>query len=180
LVTNYRNLLKLEKKEDALTHLTRAIYENQQTGLPVAQWDEISVKSISLNRFVHHHMTTHLFTAHEYDLARMVDKVMEWKDIHHMPVENERGEFTGLITASRIDKFRDKIQENPFTTAKDIMITDLISVTAETPIADAINIMRSNNIGSLPVLKGSILIGLLTTRDILDYTYESGFEYQGE
>jgi predicted transcriptional regulator len=168
-VYNYRKLLQNEKKEDALTHLVRGMYENQKSEKPVSEWEEIQVRALTLNRFVHHHMTTHLFTAHEYDLASMVQRVMEWKNIHHMPVENENGEFAGLITATHLASFADDIAHSPRMTAGEIMVRDLITITPDAPIEKAISIMREHNIGSLPVLRRNELIGLLTTNDLHAY-----------
>ena len=50
---------------------------------------------------------------------------------------------------------------------KDIMITDLLTITPEKDIYDALSIMRDNNIRQLPVVKKGKLEGFLTLKDIL-------------
>jgi signal-transduction protein with cAMP-binding, CBS, and nucleotidyltransferase domain len=50
---------------------------------------------------------------------------------------------------------------------KDVMVTELISITPEKDIYDALLLMRDNNIRQLPVIKNKKLIGFLTSKDIL-------------
>ncbi|MCA6078727.1 CBS domain-containing protein [Fulvivirga sedimenti] len=169
MIRNYRELLTQEKREDALTLLTGAIHDYQQTELSVNEWGGAGHTDLGLVRHVSRHMTTHLFTAHEHDLAKMVERVMEWKNIHHMPVENSDGEFVGLITSTNIEVHREKIRENPYLTAADIMVVDLITVTEDKLIEEAIDLMQHHGIGSLPVVQDKRLIGILTRNDLANY-----------
>jgi len=50
---------------------------------------------------------------------------------------------------------------------KDIMTHPAIKCESNASIKDAINIMKENNIGFLPVTKNGIIIGVVTDRDIL-------------
>jgi len=50
---------------------------------------------------------------------------------------------------------------------KDIMITDVISITPEKDLYDALLLMRDNNIRQLPVIRNKKLTGFLTSKDIL-------------
>ena len=59
--------------------------------------------------------------------------------------------------------------------AKDIMITDVISVKPKTPIYDAIRTMVDNNITGLPVVNDDMtLAGIISEKDVLQllYSYE--------
>ena len=47
------------------------------------------------------------------------------------------------------------------------MKTNLITVTPETQTLDALELMRENNIGCLPVLRDDRLVGLVTAYDFL-------------
>ena len=49
----------------------------------------------------------------------------------------------------------------------DIMVTDLISITPEKDIYDALLLMRDHNIRQLPVIDKGRLVGFLTAKDIL-------------
>jgi len=46
------------------------------------------------------------------------------------------------------------------------LITDPITITPESKLADAVQLMRSNNISGIPVVQGKRLVGIVTNRDI--------------
>ena len=64
--------------------------------------------------------------------------------------------------------------------AKDIMKKDVISVKEDSPIYEAIELLRENHITSLPVLKDDMtLIGVLSEKDVISlfcYTNEDDEE----
>jgi CBS-domain-containing membrane protein len=49
----------------------------------------------------------------------------------------------------------------------DVMSRNLFPVTPETPAREALRIMLERRVGCTPVLRGSTLVGILTTRDML-------------
>jgi glycosyltransferase involved in cell wall biosynthesis len=58
------------------------------------------------------------------------------------------------------------------TQAKDVMTKPLITIQAERPIIDALDMLRENNIRRLPITKGGMLIGLTTERRLLEIVNE--------
>jgi CBS domain-containing protein len=50
---------------------------------------------------------------------------------------------------------------------RDVMTTNLITVTPETPTLEAIGLMRDRRVGSLPVVKEGRLVGIVTESDFL-------------
>ncbi|MBO8125924.1 MAG: CBS domain-containing protein [Firmicutes bacterium] len=50
---------------------------------------------------------------------------------------------------------------------KDKMSTDLVTVSPETNILDALELMRKNNIRRLPVVEGDKLVGMVTEMDLV-------------
>jgi len=52
-------------------------------------------------------------------------------------------------------------------TVNDIMRTNVITVSADTPTVDALKLMRKNNLGCLPVVNGKKLIGMITEFDFV-------------
>jgi CBS domain-containing protein len=50
---------------------------------------------------------------------------------------------------------------------KDIMTTDVETVTINTPLQEAAEIMKKYDVGSLPVLDKDTLVGIITDRDIV-------------
>jgi CBS domain-containing protein len=51
-------------------------------------------------------------------------------------------------------------------TVKDAMTSGPRTVESSTPVADAARLMRDENVGSLPIVDGDRLVGIVTDRDI--------------
>ncbi|MCB0457734.1 MAG: CBS domain-containing protein [Flavobacteriaceae bacterium] len=170
MVSNFRNLKNTLKTDQALRLLTKYTYKNQIEGIPISRWDAIPTKKVlkDFTLWVGHIMTTRLFTVKESDLALLATSIMEWKNIHHMPVENEEGELCGLLTWTHVKKMKSEELEN-YTTVKDIMVKNVITTTPTTPISGAIELMKENLIGCLPVIQHEELIGIITIKDLIAF-----------
>jgi acetoin utilization protein AcuB len=57
--------------------------------------------------------------------------------------------------------------------ASEIMQSDPITVTPDTPVKEASRMLLDNRVSSLPVVEGSELVGIVTGKDMLEY-YISG------
>ena len=91
-----------------------------------------------------------------------------------MPVEDSKGELVGLITSRLILRHyarrHQPTEQPPATTVKEIMVEKPTTVKPETPILEAMNTMRTQRIGCLPVVKGKELVGIVTEMDLLRVT----------
>lgn len=167
MVENFRYLRNSLKQDDALGALTKEIHKNQKSGLAVHQWPMI--KEIPNyyhdTHLVEHIMSTRLFTVHENDLADLAINIMEWKNIHHVPVENTLGELTGLLTWEHLEEYKQKNALGSI--VADIMIKDVFTAKPETKILEAIHLMKVNEIGCLPVIQDKNLVGIVTIKDII-------------
>src|SRR6185369_17212395 len=56
---------------------------------------------------------------------------------------------------------------DPETPVRDLMMTEITSVTPEMTVKQAADIMRQNKLGRLPVLCGEKLVGFITDGDLL-------------
>jgi CBS domain-containing protein len=170
---NYRLLRKNMKQDDALRTLTKAIHENQQTGLPVHLWPMLQNNLLPHDaaHLVGHILSTQLFTVNEKDLANLATSVMQWKNIHHVPVENSASELCGLLTWTHMKRQQDREGYDNSIVA-DIMIKDVITVTPETGIKKAIQLMKDFKIGCLPVVQGQHLVGIITVKDIVAFDHD--------
>ncbi|MCX7694506.1 MAG: CBS domain-containing protein [Caloramator sp.] len=50
---------------------------------------------------------------------------------------------------------------------KDIMTREVVTVTPTTPVTEVASLMKSYNIGSVPVCEGNRVVGIITDRDIV-------------
>ena len=103
-------------------------------------------------------------------------RLMQEKDIHKLPVINDDGSLVGIVTEKdllyalpssaallsilEIDRLFGKM------TVARVMTRRVILVSEDCPLEEAARILIDNNIGSLPVMRGRQLVGIITKADI--------------
>ena len=155
--------------------LTATMLQEQKEGKPVHTWPIIEATENADwsqgYQTVGQFMATDLFTVRPDDLVDLAASMMDWRHIRHVPVEDEEGRLVGLITHRAL--LRLLIRGTPTQninplTVREIMKTDPVTVSSTTPTLEALELMRSNKVGCLPVVDDSQLVGILTSYDFLD------------
>ena len=174
-----RAFTKLKKEtsmDEAITVMTSAIYENQKLGKPVHTWELPELKDLleyrPENLRVEEFMQTDLFTVSKDDLIELVAKLMDWRKVRYMPVEDQKGNICGLITSRLLLRFYSQkgisfIEGKKLQVVEDIMFKSPIVIEPGKSIIEALQIMREKKIGCLPVVTGGELIGIITEMDFL-------------
>ena len=111
-----------------------------------------------------------LITVGENEPLELVARLMDWHNIHHIPVEDERHKLLGLMSHRSLLRYmasRDHGAEDAPTPVSEIMQRDLITVQPETLTLDAIELMKAKRIGCLPVTVEGRLVGIVTEHDFL-------------
>ena len=106
------------------------------------------------------------------DLIDLAASVMDWRHIRHVPVEDAEGRLVGLVTHRgllRMMSNRAISETNPIT-VREIMVANPVTVSPSTSSLEAMEIMRSNRVGCLPVVEGDQLVGIVTSYDFLEAT----------
>lgn len=103
-------------------------------------------------------------------------QLMRKSKIRRLPVVDKNNALVGLVSekdvlnASPSDATSLSIWEINYLLSKietgDIMITNVITVSPDTPIEEAARIMADNKIGSLPVMDGVEIVGIVTETDL--------------
>jgi CBS domain-containing protein len=163
-----RHLRTSMTKNIANATIAAHMYINQKEGKPVHEWKKatednvlnLNINMTKLDKF----MTTEVFVVKENDLVELVAKIMEWKNIHHIPVVNDLNKVTGIITNTNLKDILGK--DKKLIVAKDIMVKEIITVDSETSVKKANRIMLKNKIGCLPILEMGELVGILTKSDL--------------
>lgn len=120
-------------------------------------------------------MTSHVHTASpETTLADALAMTRQHR-IRHLPVL-ENGRMVGLLSdrdlrlaippAWAVDH-RELLAALHQRRVGEIMITEIITVAPETPVEEAAKLLYTHRIGCVPVLDGSVLVGILTETDLL-------------
>ncbi|HEX6123957.1 MAG TPA: CBS domain-containing protein [Pyrinomonadaceae bacterium] len=153
--------------------LTAAMKANQESGLPMHKWQLADIPAstdwIDNYKSVEQFMVTDLFTIRPDDVLDLAACLMEWRHVRHVPVEDDSGALVGLISHRDLVHLFANGGMNGKTgiPVRDVMKTDLITVDVSTPTLVALNLMRDNNIGALPVVSDKKLVGILTAYDFL-------------
>lgn len=165
-IKNLRLLIPESKVDQSLNILTKAMILNQRNDQPVHLWPLIKGQEIITNHTrVREIMSTHLLTLHEKDMAGMALAIMRWNNIHHIPVENDQGELSGLLTWNFMDNLHPELDLDDKTVGE-IMLTEIITVSPETSIEHARGLMEKNEIGCLPVIANGDIVGIVSTKDL--------------
>jgi len=103
-------------------------------------------------------------------------KVMRENNVRRLPVLNDKGALTGIVSekdllyASPSPATSLSIYELHYLlsriTVGDVMTTEVITVTEDTPLEEAARMMADNKIGSLPVERKGELVGIITETDL--------------
>ena len=170
MVHAMRELREGRLKDVALKRMTALMHRNQSSGKPVGEWkpaskDQLTGNELKLSK-IHEIMSTDPQTVHEHDLVDLVLKIMSWREIHHIPVENEQGECVGIITKKDIDAGKKRIKNIGDLLATELMKKEVITISPDDKIVKAKKIMIKNGIGSLPVVFNGKLVGVVTKYDI--------------
>jgi acetoin utilization protein AcuB len=114
------------------------------------------------------------------------------KGVRHIPVVDKNNMLVGIVTdrdireaapsdatllsVQELNYLLGKLKVSSFMTPKEKLIT----ITPDTLIEEAIQLMHDNKIGCLPVLEGGKLYGIFTETDALDHLVDIfGFKQKG-
>ncbi|PTL99888.1 MAG: CBS domain-containing protein, partial [Bacteroidetes bacterium] len=166
MVDNYRNLQKTKTNFEALQNITAYMYKHQFKDKTVDEWELFNPDDnlkIDVSRIVKHNMNTKMLLVDQNDSLELVSNIMKWKNIHHLPVINKKKELTGLLTWTDLIKLGNK---ELHLCVKDVMTKDLITISQEAPLDEAIELMKIHKINCLPVVRKKELLGILTSNDL--------------
>jgi CBS domain-containing protein len=173
MLDSVANMDPRAKQNVRMRTLTASMKANQETRLPLHEWKlaEIPQTSDWIDNYksVEQFMATDLFTVRPDDALDLAASLMEWRHVRHVPVEDASGALVGLISHRDLVRLfaNGKANGKHCIAVRDVMKTDLITVGADTPTLDALNLMRENSIGSLPVVSDGKLLGIVTAYDFL-------------
>lgn len=172
----YRALKEGHLRDVALRRMTALMHRNQCSGKPVGEWEPASKDQLTGNELKLEHvyqiMSTDPQTVHEHDLVELVEKIMTWRQFHHVPVENESGECIGIITRTNLKNAREQHGEFGNMFASEIMERNVITTDPNESISNAKAIMIEKGIGSLPVVYHGKLVGVITKFDVIEMEEE--------
>lgn len=159
------------------TALTAAMVARQRTRLPIGEWplaDDVDGTTVEgAYEKVSQLMETDIVTVGPDDPIELVTELMGWTRVRYLPVENDRGELVGLVSYRAVLRHLTEAShqggdgQGYTVPVSDIMRRELITVTPHTPTREAIELMRTHQVGALPVVQGPHVVGMLTQEDLI-------------
>lgn len=136
------------------------------------------------NRSIREIMTEGLVSVAPDTTARQIKELFDENDFHHLPVITGKDKLVGII--SKQDFYRlayfmslqttgrtwsEKAYEALY--AKDFMTEHPLTLEPEDTIGLAADIFLANQFHAIPVVEDGHLIGLVTTHDLLMYSFKA-------
>jgi CBS domain-containing protein len=94
-------------------------------------------------------------------------KIMNKLSIGSLVVLDEKNNIVGIVTERDILKSIEKNIDPEINEVKDIMSKNVKTVSSDTDLKDAVDIMLKYKIKKLPVVDNGNLVGIITTSDIV-------------
>jgi len=125
-------------------------------------------------------MTHEVTSVRRNDRLSLVDDVMRLGRIRHLPVvdDDDDTKIVGLVSLRDIfrgslaralgygTRAQQKLLDMLF--VKEVMTTELVTTTPDTPLTEAARIMAHRKLGCLPVIENGKLVGILTEGDFVN------------
>lgn len=167
-VENFRTLSKKYNQIIAEKEITRQMLVYQKDNTPLYEWENISTDvypKTSHEPTIEQIMSHDILSIHENDSLELVQKILEWRNIHHLPIEDYKGNLVGMITDKIMQKAKNENAEI-CCYARDIMTTDFVTIEADATVETAIKMMKKHDLTYLPVVFNHKLIGIITENDL--------------
>jgi CBS domain-containing protein len=171
MLEGFNRMHAVVPRDEALQGLTRAYVDRQRTSQPVHTWKPAATPERSVRHAAYETvsqvMRSDLKTVQEEDAVSLAEAVMRWEGIRHVLVENEAGEFVGLVSVAEILEAA-KAETGPGQMRiGEVMNAEVKTVVPEMRTLDAIRMMQEEKLSCLPVLRDGKLVGLVTAADFL-------------
>ncbi len=170
IIDSLRNLRSKNTVDESILMITKQMREKCLEDQPGHHWKIPGQSTLFVipNRYdrVDSIMITNLVTVREDDLLDFAATLMKWNHFHHLPVENDAGEITGIISSKDIKAYRAETDNDANALVHACMSSDIIIVTPETSLDKAEKAMLANGFGSMPVVRDNRVIGIITANDI--------------
>jgi CBS domain-containing protein/gamma-glutamylcysteine synthetase len=175
MLDSYSRLIKQgSPRDEVVTAITSAIQQEQMLGKPVHEWDLATTDRMEYepsSMLVEEFMSTDLITVQEDDILDLPANLMDWRRIRHVAVEDKDGKLVGLVTARMLLRFFARDNQGKDTpTVATVMQRDPLTAAPGDSIVHAMQVMREQKVGCLPVLNNGKLIGMITEAEFLSIT----------
>ncbi len=127
-------------------------------------------------------MSTNIIALNREDDLEMAERLFKRHKIRHIPVVRE-GVVVGMLSYTDLLRisFADAVEDtdtdvdslvyNMFTIDQ-VMIKNVVTVTSDASIKDVAKLLASKEFHAVPVVDNGLLVGIVTTTDLINYLLE--------
>ena len=126
--------------------------------------------------FIRQIMTHNPITVRPDTIVTDAQAILKREKIHHLPVLDKHNKLVGIVTekdllyaspspVSTLSVYEMSALFSKLKVEK-VMCRKVVTVNDDTLVEDAAHVMADNNIGGLPVLRGDVLVGIVTESDV--------------
>ncbi|MFZ9886607.1 MAG: glutamate-cysteine ligase family protein [Myxococcota bacterium] len=176
LVRSLGEMPKSLQRERRLYAVTASMHRQQNGGSPAHEWSLARAQEEpsegQVYKTVSQLMTREVVTVQKEDLVDLAASLMDWERLRHIPVEDDHGQLVGLVSHRAILRLvaRGSAALTQPVSVSSVMHANPVTVSPDTTLLEAMELMREKRVGCLPVVKDGRLVGLVTERDYLHFT----------
>lgn len=173
LLDSFARLQSRASRQRITRALTEALIDAQAGGLPVHEWelaDLPGVTSMNLRQMrVEEIMTTDIHTVGPEEPIDVVGKIMEWRSIRHVPVEDADRQLVGMLSCFHVlrEIGRRQPEPPPSRPVRELMTPAPPTVEPRASVAEALRRMREEEADYVAVVRDGRLVGIVTERDFV-------------
>ncbi len=172
---SFQDMASHGTESERLHALTAAIADRQEQGLPVSRWPFARLQEaggweknyLKVEQF----MSTDFVTVQEGDPVELVADLMLWERVRHVPVEDEEHRIVGLVSYRGVLRALRK-PDGGAVAVSEIMKKDPWVIAPDSSTLAAVEIIRKNDVGCLPVVRDGRLVGVVTLKNFMGIAAE--------
>lgn len=120
-------------------------------------------------------MTKDLITLSPTDkLSKAYDLLVKHR-IHHLPVVDDENYLVGLITTYDMFRLNHALDDYKNITVMEVMTTRLATLEPHDKVGSAAEVFMEHLFHALPIIKHGQLKGIVTTHDVMKYSYQKEY-----
>jgi CBS domain-containing protein/gamma-glutamylcysteine synthetase len=172
---SFQDMASHGTESERLHALTAAIAARQEQGLPVSRWPFATLAEaggweknyLKVEQF----MSTDFVTVQEGDPVELVADLMLWERVRHVPVEDDEHRIVGLVSYRGVLRALRK-PDGGAVAVSEIMKKDPWVIAPDSSTLAAVEIIRKNDVGCLPVVRDGRLVGVVTLKNFMGIAAE--------
>lgn len=171
---SFNRIRRKTNASEALHSIVACTVDAQERGHAVHEWKDAVPCDVAV-RWSHQYerisslMITDLYTVRAAELVDLAANMMDWWHLRHIPVEDDDHKLVGLVTHRTLMRYAfNRRQDDDRVAVKDIMETEVVSVTPDTRTLEALERMQAERISCLPVVdQENRLVGVVTEESLM-------------